>query len=155
MCGVPYLGDSYNAKMVCFGERAMELCMREKAVFFLPVNILTVWSPVFLATRHTTVCLDEHCKFENFTYHCISTPVNKLISPVYPLVTKRHTLVVKALLKKFQNPTQTTCVATMKCLILMKWLHLIYKNRYKLQKLSHYTTITNTHSLIKAKNLAL
>ena len=36
----------------------MELCMREKAVFFLPVNILTVWSPAFLAARHTTVCLD-------------------------------------------------------------------------------------------------
>ena len=32
--------------------------MREKAVFFLPVNILTVWSPAFLAARHTTVCLD-------------------------------------------------------------------------------------------------
>ena len=37
----------------------MELCMREKAVFFLPVNILTVWSPAFLAARHTTVCLDH------------------------------------------------------------------------------------------------
>ena len=36
----------------------MELCMREKAVFFFPVNILTVWSPAFLAARHTTVCLD-------------------------------------------------------------------------------------------------
>ena len=36
----------------------MELCMREKAVFFLPVNILTVWSPSFLAARHTTVCLE-------------------------------------------------------------------------------------------------
>ena len=36
----------------------MELCMREKAAFFLPVNILTVWSPAFLAARHTTVCLD-------------------------------------------------------------------------------------------------
>ena len=36
----------------------MELCMREKAVFFLPVNILTVWSPAFLAARHTTMCLD-------------------------------------------------------------------------------------------------
>ena len=45
-------------KMVCFGEGAMELCTHEKAVFFLPVNILTVWSPVFLAARHTTVCLD-------------------------------------------------------------------------------------------------
>ena len=36
----------------------MELCMREKAVFFLPVNILTVWSPALLAARHTTVCLN-------------------------------------------------------------------------------------------------
>ena len=26
--------------------------------FFLPVNILTVWSLAFLAARHTTVCLD-------------------------------------------------------------------------------------------------
>ena len=45
----------------------MELCMREKAVFFLPVNILTVWSPAFLAARHTTVCLDKEilssCKY--------------------------------------------------------------------------------------------
>ena len=32
--------------------------MREKAVFFLPVNILTGGAPAFLATRHTTVCLD-------------------------------------------------------------------------------------------------
>ena len=54
-----YLGDNYNAKMVCFGEGAMEVCTHEKAVFFLPVNILTVWSPAFLAARHTTVCLDE------------------------------------------------------------------------------------------------
>ena len=36
----------------------MELCMHEKAVFFLPVNVLVVWSPAFLAARHTTVCLD-------------------------------------------------------------------------------------------------
>ena len=35
----------------------MELCTYGKAVFFLPVNILTVWSPALLATRHT-VCLD-------------------------------------------------------------------------------------------------
>ena len=41
----------------------MELCMREKAVFFLPVNILTVWSPAFLAAQHTTVCLDSSCKY--------------------------------------------------------------------------------------------
>ena len=33
--------------------------MHEKAAFFLPVNILTVWSPAFLATRHTTMCLDQ------------------------------------------------------------------------------------------------
>ena len=50
VCGVPYLGDSYNAKMVCFGEGAKELCKHEKAVFFLPVNILMVWLPAFLAT---------------------------------------------------------------------------------------------------------
>ena len=36
----------------------MELCTHEKAVFFLHVNILTVWSPAFLAAQHTTVCLD-------------------------------------------------------------------------------------------------
>ena len=38
----------------------MEVCIHEKAVFFLPVNILTVWSPAFLAARHTTVCLDAY-----------------------------------------------------------------------------------------------
>ena len=27
------------------------VCTHEKAGFFLPVNILTVWSPVFLAAR--------------------------------------------------------------------------------------------------------
>ena len=52
------LGDSYNAKLVCFGEGTMKLCTHEKTVFFLPVNILTVWSPAFLATRPTTVCLN-------------------------------------------------------------------------------------------------
>ena len=36
----------------------MELSAHENAVFFLPVNILMVWSPAFLAARHTTVCLD-------------------------------------------------------------------------------------------------
>ena len=36
----------------------MELCTYGKAVFFLPVNILTVWSPALLTTQHTTVCLD-------------------------------------------------------------------------------------------------
>ena len=48
----------------------MELCMREKPVFFLPVNILTVWSPAFLAVRHTTVCLDYRNKRSFDTYVC-------------------------------------------------------------------------------------
>ena len=39
-------------------EGAMELCMLEKAVFFLPVNVLTVWLSAFLAAQHITVCLD-------------------------------------------------------------------------------------------------
>ena len=47
--------------MVYFEEGAMELCTHEKAVSFLPVNILMVWSPAFLAARHTTVCLDTTC----------------------------------------------------------------------------------------------
>ena len=47
----------------------MELCMREKAVYFLPVNILTVWSPAFLAARHTTVCLDMTTNSTNFHYN--------------------------------------------------------------------------------------
>ena len=34
--------------------------MHEKAVFFLPVNILTMWSPAFLAAQHTTLCLDVY-----------------------------------------------------------------------------------------------
>ena len=55
---MPYLGDSYNAKMVYFEEGVMELCTNEKVVFFLPVNILTVWLPAFLVARHTTMCLD-------------------------------------------------------------------------------------------------
>ena len=38
----------------------MELCTHEKAVFFLPVNILMVWSPAFFAVRHTTVCLNTN-----------------------------------------------------------------------------------------------
>ena len=37
----------------------MELRTHEKAVFFLPANILMVWSPAFLAARHTTMCLDD------------------------------------------------------------------------------------------------
>ena len=64
LCGIPYLEDSYIAKMVCFGDGAMELCMHEKAAFFLPVNVLTVWSPAFLATRHTTMCLYIYIRSE-------------------------------------------------------------------------------------------
>ena len=45
----------------------MEVCTHEKAVFFLPVNILTVWSPAFLAVRHTIVCLDIYI----YIYICI------------------------------------------------------------------------------------
>ena len=45
---LPYLEDSYNAKMVCFGEGAIELCTSEKAVFFIPVNMLTVWCAGFV-----------------------------------------------------------------------------------------------------------
>ena len=35
LCGLPYLVDSYNARMVCFGEGNME---HENLVFFLSVN---------------------------------------------------------------------------------------------------------------------
>ena len=51
----------------------MELYMYEKAVFFLPVNILTVWSLAFLATGHTTVCLDYP--------HKNSQVVKKMVQP--------------------------------------------------------------------------
>ena len=56
----------------------MELCMREKAVFFLPVNILTVWSPAFLAARHTTVCLDPIYSFIG-KLHCLMNIVTALL----------------------------------------------------------------------------
>ena len=46
--------------------------MREKAVFFLPVNILTVWSPAFLAALHTTVCLDIG------TSQCVMAPISDI-----------------------------------------------------------------------------
>ena len=52
-----YLLDSYNTKMMCFGEGAIDLCTHEKAVFFLPVNIFSKMA--FLVTQHTTVCLDH------------------------------------------------------------------------------------------------
>ena len=53
-------GTAIMQKWCVFGEGAMELCTHEKAVFFLPVNILTVWLLAFLAARHTIVCLDLH-----------------------------------------------------------------------------------------------
>ena len=41
----------YNAKMVCFGEGAMELCMRENAIFYFFLSINTQCdTPAFLAT---------------------------------------------------------------------------------------------------------
>ena len=58
VCDLCYLAVSYNAKMVCFGEGAMKLCMHENAVLLLPVNI---WcgTLAFLATQHTTMCLEK------------------------------------------------------------------------------------------------
>ena len=46
----------------------MELCTHEKAVFFLSVNILMVWLPVFLAAQHTTVCLDPKIMLIDFSF---------------------------------------------------------------------------------------
>ena len=61
----------------------MELCMHEKAVFFLPVNKLTVWSPAFLAARHTTVCLDlSLTAFIRVTHHCITVLLKFLPAPL-------------------------------------------------------------------------
>ena len=51
--GLPYLADSYNAKMVCFGEGAMELWLFS---FFLSIYS-RCGVPAFLAARHTTMCL--------------------------------------------------------------------------------------------------
>ena len=44
------LVDSYKAKMMCFGEGTMELCMCENAIFFLPVNV-----HVWLSWPHNTL----------------------------------------------------------------------------------------------------
>ena len=42
LCGLPYLADSYNAKMVCFGEGAMELyaCVKKLFSFFLTHGVV-------------------------------------------------------------------------------------------------------------------
>ena len=75
-----YLADSYNAKMVYFGEGAMELCMCEKAVFFLPANILMVnlWRQTSHFSMVTCSRLPDHWMLfqaattvssEDF-YHC-------------------------------------------------------------------------------------
>ena len=55
---VPTWGTAIMQKWCALEEGAIELYTHEKAVFFVPVNILTVWSPAFLTTRHTTMCLD-------------------------------------------------------------------------------------------------
>ena len=59
----------------------MELCMHKKAVFILPLNILTVWSPAFLATQHTTVCLDT-CFCLCLAIHVSSTHYPTKASPI-------------------------------------------------------------------------
>ena len=43
----------------------MEMCMLEKAVFFLQSVHSWFDAPTFLATRHTTVCLDTVCSTAN------------------------------------------------------------------------------------------
>ena len=71
----------------------MELCMREKAVFFLPVNILTVWSPAFLAARHTTVCLDYGWNLlEVLPYICIYCIYSICAAGYYYLFAQNKTL---------------------------------------------------------------
>ena len=55
----------------------MEVCTHEKAVFSLPVNILTVWSPAFLAARHTTVCLDIY-------HNCMYKTLVGMVGILYP-----------------------------------------------------------------------
>ena len=53
-------------KTACFGEGAMELCTREKAVFFLPVNILMVWCADFLGhTTHLDSKISQINTFQN------------------------------------------------------------------------------------------
>ena len=47
----------------------MDVYTHEKTVFFLPVNILTVWSLAFLAARHTTVCLDTYSMYIHIYVH--------------------------------------------------------------------------------------
>jgi len=43
MCGLPYLGDSYSAKIGMFRRRDHEAMHATKTVFFLSVNVLMVW----------------------------------------------------------------------------------------------------------------
>ena len=50
----------------------MELCMREKAVFFLPVNILTMLSPAFLAALPCVTVLLEY--LDLFHTKCAKLP---------------------------------------------------------------------------------
>ena len=46
------------AKMVCFGEGAMELCMSEMLFSFFLSIYPQCGTPDFLVARRTTVCLD-------------------------------------------------------------------------------------------------
>ena len=56
VCGVAYLADTSVVKLVPIGYEIMELQRCENHVFFLPVNILTVWRAGFLG-RTTHYCL--------------------------------------------------------------------------------------------------
>ena len=55
-CGLPYLADTSVATLVSIGYGITELQRCENRVYFLPVNILTVWRAGFLGrTTHYRV----------------------------------------------------------------------------------------------------
>ena len=78
----------------------MELCMREKTVFFLPVNILTVWSPAFLAARHTTVCLDICVLYILYKELCVGVSKQK----VFYIRHKSPSVLYWAVIEHFNRP---------------------------------------------------
>ena len=52
-CGLPYLADTSVATLVSIRQGITELQRCENCVYFLPVNILTVWRAGFLGrTTH-------------------------------------------------------------------------------------------------------
>ena len=53
VCRLPYLASTYVANLIPIGEGITELHRCENYIFFLPVNILTVWRAGFLG--HTTL----------------------------------------------------------------------------------------------------